>query len=295
MENKNNTISILSLIFGIIGLILSFLVIGIVPCIAGLVLGIISLMRGQNKGMSITGIVCSSIGIVVAVLVLSIALLSTLSGGISADTSYTPEVSVEGTEYSEPSTENNVSTDWAASFTPINDFRYTLDKSNHSITLIRYGGNDTQILLSPTYNIDGNEYTLTSMGDDACFLSETSITSVFIPEGVTEIGSSCFNSCSSLERIYLPSTITYIPDGFLDYLGDYEVFCNSTVALPSDCDMNDYDELVDDTTDADEMGESFARAINGMMGGANQSNEDPITVSIYYGGTDEQWNSLVNE
>lgn len=69
-EKKSNTLSILSLVLGIVGLIAVVIVIGIVPCIAALILGIIAITKKQNVGMAVGGIVTSSIGIVVFLIIL---------------------------------------------------------------------------------------------------------------------------------------------------------------------------------------------------------------------------------
>lgn len=90
---KNNTIGILALIFGIVGLLLSCIFIGIVPAIAGIVLGIVGISKNNGKGMCIAGLICGIIGI----LVFAIMLFgddSTDSGNISS-TQPKPEVTTE--------------------------------------------------------------------------------------------------------------------------------------------------------------------------------------------------------
>ena len=71
MEKKqSDVLSILSLIFGIIGLITSLIIIGFIPCVAGLILGILALVRHEKRGMPIAGIICSGVGIIIAPIVL---------------------------------------------------------------------------------------------------------------------------------------------------------------------------------------------------------------------------------
>lgn len=291
-EKKSNTLSILSLILGIIGLLLSFAASGTLFCIVSLVLGIIALCKKQSKGMGIAGVVCSAVGLFITIIMVIVSLI--LIGNVDSDTiennSNATKTSISGTEYIPLEETKEVETEWATVFTPISDFRYTID--GNTITLVRYEGDDTQILLSPTYTLDGTDYTLISMGDDACFLSEGYITSVIIPEGVEEIGASCFNSCASLKRIYLPSTLKEIPSAFFTYFDDYTVFYNSTIDMPSDRDTNEYELATDDMTSSGELGEDFARAINGMLYGANSSDNEDTLVEIYFCGTDEQWSAL---
>ena len=52
---------------------------------------------------------------------------------------------------------------------------------------------------------------LKEIGDNA--FSNSKITTIIIPEGVTKIGSYCFYNCSELTNITLPSTLNEIGDG----------------------------------------------------------------------------------
>lgn len=70
---KKNTIGILSLILGIAGLLLSCVIVGIVPAIASVVLGIIGIVKNNGKGQSIAGIVCGIIGILIFLFALIIS------------------------------------------------------------------------------------------------------------------------------------------------------------------------------------------------------------------------------
>lgn len=63
-EKKTSGLGIASLILGIIGMLLSCLTIGIVPCIIGLILAIIGITNKKTKhGTCIGGLICSVIGI----------------------------------------------------------------------------------------------------------------------------------------------------------------------------------------------------------------------------------------
>lgn len=61
--------SIAALVLGIIGLVLGFLIIGIIPAILGLIFSII-VLRKRKDGMAIAGLVCSIIGILLSIMVL---------------------------------------------------------------------------------------------------------------------------------------------------------------------------------------------------------------------------------
>lgn len=73
-QSKSNVLSILALIFGIIGLVLSFILIGFLPAIAGLILGIVALTKNQSKGLSIAGVICSAIGILISIIIFMAAI-----------------------------------------------------------------------------------------------------------------------------------------------------------------------------------------------------------------------------
>lgn len=74
MDKKNySVISVVSLIAGVIGMLTTCLFVGIIPCIAGLVLSIISFFeKGTKKILSVIGMVCSIIGIVLFIILMAI-------------------------------------------------------------------------------------------------------------------------------------------------------------------------------------------------------------------------------
>ena len=70
-KKKSNGLSMAAMILGIIGLVFSCIYIGILPCLAGLILSIISIKNRENgKGKAIAGLVTSIIGIIIFMLVL---------------------------------------------------------------------------------------------------------------------------------------------------------------------------------------------------------------------------------
>ena len=199
---------------------------------------------------------------------------------------------VSGTPYTEPVEEpEDDSGIWASKYTPISDFRYTLDKKEKTITLNRYIGDDEKILLSKTYTIGGEDYNLVSLGDGACFLGEIRITSIYVPEGVTHLGAATFNSCSSLQHLYIPSTMEDLPMDFLDYIHEYTLFCNAETTLPAERDTTNYEESTEEFSQAEELGRSLGGALNGIIGGITSDPDHPIVTEIYFGGSEEQWES----
>ena len=64
--------AIASMVLGIAGLILTFIIIGIIPAVIGLILGIVALVtKKPKKGMSITGIVLSVLSILLFIIIMS--------------------------------------------------------------------------------------------------------------------------------------------------------------------------------------------------------------------------------
>lgn len=68
------------------------------------------------------------------------------------------------------------------------------------------GGND----LTMTYTLTASwwDVIITSNVESGAYRNNTSITSVYIAEGVTSIGESAFNGCSNLTKISVPSTLS---------------------------------------------------------------------------------------
>lgn len=306
-------LSLISLITGIISMVLCYYKLGGILGIIAITLGIITLVKGDKQWMAIVGLVCGIIGFicsaVVAIVKVSEAVKESKQETVAESVTPTPEPTPTPTPTPTPSPapepkpqiepneplkdEEDNNSIWATEYTPISDFRYTVDESKHEITLVRYEGDDKKIMLSPVYILDGEEYELVSMGDDACFLSETDISSVYIPDGVVSIGDSCFNSCARLEHVRLPKTIKKFGSAFFTYFDDYEVVFNAEIETPDGYDVNNYDLSPDDSNQAYALGEDLARALNGIVGGVDESMDDSHrSETIYFGGTEKEWNAI---
>jgi hypothetical protein len=77
-SQPNNTLGLLGMIFGIIGIPLGFLcgLFGILFPIAGIVLGAMGMKwasegRATNRGMALTGVICGVIGVVIVIIVVA--------------------------------------------------------------------------------------------------------------------------------------------------------------------------------------------------------------------------------
>lgn len=96
---------------------------------------------------------------------------------------------------------------------PISALSASVSDSNYEYSLLEgdtaeitnYVGTESEITIP--FELDG--YAVTSIGDDA-FYSNSTITSVIIPNGVTNIGRRAFGNCQKLTNIELPDTLTNI-------------------------------------------------------------------------------------
>ena len=94
------------------------------------------------------------------------------------------------------------------------DFEYTVDGG--SVTLTAYNGNDAEPAIPSS--IDGLK--VTAIGPE-CFRGNAKITTIKVPEGVTEIGDYAFEVCSGATSLTLPSTLETIGKGA--FSGDAQI------------------------------------------------------------------------
>lgn len=83
------------------------------------------------------------------------------------------------------------------------DFNYT---GTNAVTITGYTGTAATVTI-PAY-IGG--VSVTSMGNNGVFLGCTGITSVTIPNGVTNIGETAFSGCTGLASVAIPNSVTSI-------------------------------------------------------------------------------------
>lgn len=182
-------------------------------------------------------------------------------------------------------------------YTDINDFYYSVDTAAMTITLNDFKPEarerDTNIVLASQYTLNGAVYSLTAIGDDACFMGESHIESVVIPEGVTYIGANTFNSVVNIKTIYLPSTLQVLDPNFFSYLdnetvtfeygGSEETFNALTnysnpqgnanfvfhfnSELRGGLDEIDRPLSPDERSESEKMGDSLGGAFNGFING----------------------------
>ena len=101
---QGKVLAIISLVLGIIGILLSCIIIGVIPSIIGLILGCVAVAEKNNvkKGIGIAGIVCSSAGILF--FVFFIVLYIIIANSDTTNTSSNNEISTIESEISTPET-----------------------------------------------------------------------------------------------------------------------------------------------------------------------------------------------
>ena len=90
---------------------------------------------------------------------------------------------------------------------PATDFNYTT--TGGKVTITGYKGTSTVVMIPPT--ILGNPVTvITQVLPLATAFSLKSISTLYLPDGLTEIGASTFKNCIGLTRLSLPESLTKI-------------------------------------------------------------------------------------
>ena len=101
------------------------------------------------------------------------------------------------------------------------------EEGNEYITLVRYIGSSTEVIIPEFIEHKGENIPVTTIGDYA-FSGCNNLTSVVIPNSVTTIGISAFDGCNNLTSVVIPSSVTTI--GYCAFSG-----CSSltSVVIPS--------------------------------------------------------------
>lgn len=84
------------------------------------------------------------------------------------------------------------------------DYSYTLISGDTEAEILSYSGSESSLVLPSTLN----GYPVTSIANSA--FEASSISSVTVPEGVTNISQFAFAKCDNLITVVLPSTLTYL-------------------------------------------------------------------------------------
>ena len=98
---------------------------------------------------------------------------------------------------------------------PDSDFTVTLTSDNAGVVIVRYRGSASVVRIPA--NIQGLPVRIIGEGAfDGRYSNQSHVTSVIIPEGVTEIHRNAFNNCRNLNSVTLPSTLTVLGGNAFD-------------------------------------------------------------------------------
>ncbi len=86
---------------------------------------------------------------------------------------------------------------------------YTFDEVGMTAAVVGYEGEPVDLAIPASVNIDGTDYAVAAIGDNAFSRCE-SLQSVTLPEGVVSIGIYAFYACPALQSVTLPSTLASI-------------------------------------------------------------------------------------
>ena len=106
----------------------------------------------------------------------------------------------------------------ASTGTSLDNFDFEI--KNDTIQLNEYKGEDADVFIDATYELNGKTYT-TDASRFMVGLFNKVAKSVFFAEGITEIYRPVFNSCA-VYKFYLPKSLTYLDPDVLSYFSSRE-------------------------------------------------------------------------
>lgn len=98
--------------------------------------------------------------------------------------------------------------------TPLSDFSYRIENGNICIT--GYHGSDTEVFISQTYEVNGEEKVVTKI-DESAFEGNEEITSISLPATIQTICDYAFYDCTSLTDVTLWSKYAAIGEQAFGY------------------------------------------------------------------------------
>ena len=151
--------------------------------------------------------------------------------------------------------------------------------SDDAATLVRYFGSDSKVEIPA--ELGGKP--ITTIGEDA-FDHNTSLTEVTIPEGVTNIGDFAFFSCKNLTEVTIPEGVTSIGKGAFEY-------CTSLtkVTIPEGVNLIRAETFYGCSKLKEVTIPKSVTEIRTMAFGGCTALK---TGTVYYGGTQEEWDVL---
>lgn len=204
-QKTNNTktggsgLAVASLVLGIVGLVFTFVVIGVIPAIVGLILGIVALAtKKPKKGMSIAGIVLSFLSILMLVGIMSLIPSESNDSNVAEVQEDTQEEETEETVQpdNEPIQEDSESQDESFSGLGVGSsfetegLKVTINDANLDFTEYddEYGFYTPEegmkyIMVSFTFENIGDSDEYVSIYDFDCYADNTACEQAYIPDG----------------------------------------------------------------------------------------------------------------
>lgn len=144
-EKRTSGLGVASLILGIIGMLLSCIAIGIVPCIIGLILSIVGITNKKTKhGTCIAGLVCSVIGIGIFLFaMIFFNSLNSTNDSVSVSTTNNSEVTTNNEKENSDFSDSDFETKGYLYENTIGDTLYFVSIKNNSKQNIKVNGNAT--------------------------------------------------------------------------------------------------------------------------------------------------------
>lgn len=198
-KTEGSGLAVASLVLGIVGFILTFVVIGIIPAIIGLIFGIIApATKKPKKGMSIAGIVLSTLSILMFVGIMSLVPsennddnVAEVQEDVEEDI---PEENVQTEE--EPIEEDTESQNESSSELGVGSYfeteglKITINDANLDFTEYddEYGLYTPEdgmkyIMVSFTFENIGDSDEYASIYDFACYADNTACEQAYLPDG----------------------------------------------------------------------------------------------------------------
>ena len=104
--------------------------------------------------------------------------------------------------------------------TPASSFEFSFDDKDHTASITKFIGSETDVIIPSIVNQNGIDYTVTSIADAVLFAGAfylSGIESIVLPDTMTTIGDNAFASCSSLTSITIPKSVTTIGSSVFRY------------------------------------------------------------------------------
>lgn len=104
--------------------------------------------------------------------------------------------------------------------TPASSFEFSFDDKDHTASITKFIGSETDVIIPSIVNQNGIDYTVTSIADAILFAGAfylSGIESIVLPDTMTTIGDNAFASCSSLTSITIPKSVTTIGSSVFKY------------------------------------------------------------------------------